>query len=128
MTIEGISTAACKQNAAAAAPSSTPAQKSDGHLDSEEASRRPAAIDGAQAQQSSAEEVEARRRAFVGHVITAGCTVAASVIAFRRGRRMGFKNLFNSISAPKDFVYIGFLYGAGDVSQQLVTQVRRYLL
>jgi len=69
----------------------------------------------------------ARRRAYWGHVTTLGCTVAASVIAFRRGRAMGFKKLFNSVSAPKDFVYIGFLYGAGDVSQQLVTQARRTL-
>jgi len=69
----------------------------------------------------------AKRRAVMGHVITAGCAIAATAIAFRRGRRMGFKNLFNSISAPKDFVYIGFLYGAGDVSQQLVTQARRTL-
>ena len=74
--------------------------------------------------QSAAVE-KARRRAFWGHVTTAGCTVAATVIAFRRGRQVGFKKLFNSISAPKDFVYIGFLYGAGDVSQQLVTQARR---
>jgi len=69
----------------------------------------------------------ARRRAFWGHVTTAGFTVAATVIAFRRGRAIGFKKLFNSVSAPKDFVYIGFLYGAGDVSQQLVTQARRTL-
>jgi len=69
----------------------------------------------------------ARRRAFWGHVTTAGCTVAATIIAFRRGRAIGFKKLFNSVSAPKDFVYIGFLYGAGDVSQQLVTQARRTL-
>ena len=69
----------------------------------------------------------ARRRAFWGHVTTAGFTVAATVIAFRRGRAIGFKKLFNSVSAPKDFVYIGFLYGAGDVSQQLVTQARRYM-
>ena len=80
-----------------------------------------------QQQQPHAPEVVARaeRRAFWGHVTTFGCTVAASVIAFRRGRAMGFKKLFNSVSAPKDFVYIGFLYGAGDVSQQLVTQARR---
>jgi len=72
-------------------------------------------------------EEKARRRAFWGHVTLAGCTVAATVVAFRRGRKMGFKKLFNSVSAPKDFVYIGFLYGAGDVSQQLVTQARRTL-
>lgn len=84
--------------------------------------RRPTETYGGQ----SALEI-ARRRAVMGHVITAGCTVAATVIAFRRGRRMGFRNLFNSISAPKDFVYIGFLYGAGDISQQLVTQARRTL-
>ena len=70
-------------------------------------------------------EEKANRRAFLGHVATTGFAIVATTVAFRRGRRLGFKNLFNSVSAPKDFVYIGFLYGAGDVSQQLVTQARR---
>jgi len=116
-------------------------QKTDGHTSSspagEDARRRVvsgAALIAAEdalgpiANNDAQSSVEvAQRRAVIGHVITAGCTVAASIVAFRRGRRMGFKNLFNSISAPKDFVYIGFLYGTGDVSQQLVTQARRTL-
>jgi len=76
---------------------------------------------------SRAAEEKANRRAFLGHVATTGFAIVATTVAFRRGRRLGFKNLFNSVSAPKDFVYIGFLYGAGDVSQQLVTQARRTL-
>ena len=75
--------------------------------------------------ESRAAEEKANRRAFLGHVATTGFAIIATTVAFRRGRRLGFKNLFNSVSAPKDFVYIGFLYGAGDVSQQLVTQARR---
>jgi len=68
-----------------------------------------------------------RRRALVGNAATAGFMAAAVGAMVRRGRLLGFKNLFHSISAPKDIVYIGALYGAGDISQQLITQSRKTL-
>ena len=65
------------------------------------------------------------RRAFIGHAATAGFMAAAVGFTVRRGRTLGFRKLFHSVSAPKDVVYIGFLYGLGDVSQQLITQTRK---
>jgi len=67
------------------------------------------------------------RRAFIGHAATAGFMAAAVGFTVRRGRTLGFRKLFHSVSAPKDVVYIGFLYGLGDVSQQLITQTRKTL-
>jgi len=71
--------------------------------------------------------VYGRRRALVGNAATAGFMAAALGVTVRKGRALGLKKLFHSISAPKDIVYIGALYGAGDISQQLITQSRRTL-
>jgi hypothetical protein len=68
-----------------------------------------------------------RRRALIGNAAAAGFMAAAVAVTVRRGTRLGFQKLFYSVSAPKDIVYIGALYGAGDVSQQLITQTRRTL-
>jgi len=68
-----------------------------------------------------------RRRALVGNTATAGFMAVALGATVRRGRMLGFKKLFHSISPPKDIVYIGALYGVGDISQQLITQARRTL-
>jgi len=65
-----------------------------------------------------------RRRALIGNAATAGFMAAALGFTIRRGKTLGFRKLFHSISAPKDVVYIGVLYGLGDVSQQLITQTR----
>jgi len=78
-------------------------------------------VDDAEARQLE----RARWRAKAGHVVGTAFTAAAVAVALRRGRKIGFRKLFNSVSAPKDFVYIGFLYGLGDVSQQLVTKTRQ---
>ena len=66
------------------------------------------------------------RRALIGNAATAGFMVTALGLTIRRGKALGFRKLFHSVSAPKDVVYIGVLYGLGDVSQQLITQTRRY--
>jgi len=67
------------------------------------------------------------RRALIGNAATAGFMVTALGLTIRRGKALGFRKLFHSVSAPKDVVYIGVLYGLGDVSQQLITQTRRNL-
>lgn len=77
--------------------------------------------------QHEALSMSGRRRALVGNAATAGFMAAAVAATVRRGRLLGFKKLFHSISAPKDIVYIGALYGVGDISQQLITQSRRTL-
>ena len=66
------------------------------------------------------------RRALIGNAASLGFMAAAAGLTVRRGRLLGFRKLFHSVSAPKDIVYIGALYGAGDISQQLITQSRRY--
>ena len=76
--------------------------------------------------QHEALSMSGRRRALVGNAATAGFMAAAVAATVRRGRLLGFKKLFHSISAPKDIVYIGALYGVGDISQQLITQSRRF--
>jgi len=68
-----------------------------------------------------------QRRALIGHAVTTGFMATAIGFAVRRGRTLGFRKLFHSVSAPKDVVYIGFLYGLGDISQQLITQSRKTL-
>ena len=70
----------------------------------------------------------AQRRAFWARVATATWTVTASALVLRRGAKVGFKNLFKSVYAPKDALYMGMLYGAGDISQQCITQYKRYVL
>lgn len=67
------------------------------------------------------------RRALIGNAASLGFMAAAVGLTVRRGKVLGFRNLFHSVSAPKDIVYIGALYGAGDISQQLITQSRRTL-
>jgi len=67
------------------------------------------------------------RRALIGNVATTGIMAAAIGFTVRRGKALGFRKLFHSVSAPKDVVYIGLLYGLGDVSQQLITQTRKTL-
>ena len=65
------------------------------------------------------------RRALIGNAAAAGAMAAALGFTIRRGRALGFRKLFHSVSAPKDIVYIGALYGLGDCSQQLITQARK---
>jgi len=67
------------------------------------------------------------RRALIGNATAAGVMAAAIGFTIRRGKTLGFRKLFHSVSAPKDVVYIGLLYGLGDVSQQLITQTRKTL-
>lgn len=73
-------------------------------------------------------EESCERRAWAAHAVAFGFTAAATAVAFRRGRNIGFRKLYHSVSPPKDIVYIGFLYGAGDVTQQLLTQTRRTMV
>ena len=66
-----------------------------------------------------------QRRAFWARVATASWTVTASALVLRRGAKFGCTNLFKSVYAPKDALYMGMLYGAGDISQQSITMYKR---
>ena len=66
-----------------------------------------------------------KRRAYWAQITTASWTVTASALVLRRGMKFGFTNLFKSVYAPKDAIYMGMLFGAGDISQQIITQYNR---